>query len=88
MQNYNALKLGDQTKFSKDDFLVVVVVDGYERIPESFKKFARERKFLDEDILVNKGYMTKDKEGNFKMKNMPQIMDEDVKAPDNVLHVF
>jgi hypothetical protein len=41
MQNYICLKLDEKTKFTKDDFLVVVVCDGYERIPESFKKFAR-----------------------------------------------
>ena len=39
--NYNFLRIDRFTKFSKDDFLVFVVCDGYEKIPESLKKLAR-----------------------------------------------
>jgi hypothetical protein len=31
------------TKFSKDDFTVVLVCDGYGNIPESLKKLGREK---------------------------------------------
>jgi len=78
-------------KFTKDDFLVFVVVDGYERIPESFKKFAREKNFLDEKVLIQKGFLTKDKEGNLTMKKMEDLMDKGVKkenTPTNILHMF
>ena len=51
LHNYNCLKLDPKHNFSKDDFLVVVICDGYDRIPESLKKFAREKKFLDEEVL-------------------------------------
>ena len=51
LHNYNCLKLDKKHKFDKDDFLVVAVCDGYERIPESFKKLARQKKFLDEEVL-------------------------------------
>ena len=37
IQNYNTLKTNPKTNFSKDDFVVCVVCDGYEKMPESFK---------------------------------------------------
>lgn len=88
--NYNFLKMDKYTKFAKDDFLVFVVCDGYEKIPESLKKLARQKKFLDESILVEKGFMTKDVEGNFKMKDIADCMDVEArgKAPANLLHCF
>ena len=52
IHNYNCLRLDEKTKFTKDDMVVVVICDGYERIPESFKKLAREKRFLDEQLLV------------------------------------
>lgn len=75
---------------AKDDFLVFVVCDGYERIPESFKKLARDKKFLNEEILVEKGFMTKSEDGNYKMKDIPSCMDVEArgKAPANLLHCF
>ena len=51
LHNYNCLKKDERHNFSKDDFLVVLVCDGYERIPESFKKLARSKGFLDEEVL-------------------------------------
>ena len=63
LHNYNCMRLNEGKKFTKDDFLVVVVCDGYEKIPESFKELAREKGFLDEEILVQKGYMTVDRKG-------------------------
>ena len=56
LHNYNCMRLDQGKNFTKDDFLVVVVCDGYDRIPESFKKLAREKGFLDEDLLVKKGF--------------------------------
>lgn len=43
VHNYNCLRLDSRAKFTKDDMLVVVICDGYDRIPESFKKVAREQ---------------------------------------------
>jgi len=37
LHNYNCMKMDEKAKFTKDDFLVVVICDGYERIPESLK---------------------------------------------------
>jgi chitin synthase len=70
---------------------VVVIVDGYENIPSSFKEVAREKGFLDEEVLFQKGFMDLDRDGNFKMKNMRDVVNEGVpaeKIPTNILHVF
>lgn len=34
------------------------------------------------------GYMTKDRNGKLKMKEMADIMDDGVKAPLNCIHMF
>ena len=91
LHNYNCLKIDPKTNFTKDDFLVVVIVDGYENIPGSFKEVARDKGFLDEEVLFQKGFMDVDRDGNFKMKNMRDVMNEGVpseKIPTNILHVF
>ena len=51
LHNYNCMRLHDEHPFSKDDFLVTVICDGYDKIPDSMKKLARENKFLDEEML-------------------------------------
>ena len=91
LHNYNCLKIDPKTNFTKDDFLVVVICDGYERIPASFKAMAREKQLLDEEVLFQKGFMDVGREGEFKMKNMRDIMDPNVdpdKVPSNILHCF
>ena len=55
--NYNKLRVDPGTKFTKDDFLVTVICDGYERIPNSLKKLARQKGFLDEEMLFQRGFM-------------------------------
>ena len=91
LHNYNCMKLDDKLPFTKDDFLVVVVCDGYERIPESLKKLARDKGFLDEEVLFQKGFMELGREHEFKMKNIKDIMEPEVpadKIPSNLLHCF
>ena len=65
VHNYNCFRAeGNQYKhLTKDDFTVMIICDGYDRIPESFKAHARAKGFLDEEILVSKNYMTKDDKG-------------------------
>lgn len=68
-----------------------VIVDGYDKIPESFKKLARQGQFLDEEMLFQKGFMEPNREGVWRMKQMRDVMDERVppeKVPNNILHVF
>ena len=79
LQNYWSLRKREQSasasKFTKQDLTVVLVCDGYERIPESFKKYARDKGFLDEEQLVGQGFMTKDAEGVFKPRSLDNIME-------------
>jgi len=72
--------------------LIFIVCDGYDRIPDCFKKLAHEKGFLDESILEAKGFATRDdRTGKLKMKPLRDVMDKSVKdenVPNNLLHVF
>ena len=57
IHNYNEMRLDPDLKFKKEDFIVFLVCDGYERIPESFKKYASSNNFFELDTLVEKGFM-------------------------------
>mmetsp|Transcript_29073 Transcript_29073/g.21058 ORF Transcript_29073/g.21058 Transcript_29073/m.21058 type:complete len:253 (+) Transcript_29073:227-985(+) len=88
LHNYNCLKVDEKHQFTKDDFLVVVICDGFENIPASFKEFGKEKKFYDENVLITKGFMEK-KDDKWKMKQMKDLMDPSVKKiPSNILHLF
>ena len=92
VHNYNCFRAeNERYGLTKDDFCVTVICDGYDRIPESFKAHARDKGFLDEDLLVNRGYMEQNDKGVYKMKDLRSIMDDDVpeeKIPKNILHVW
>ena len=47
MQNYNEMRADKKLDFKKEDFIVMVVCDGFDRIPESFKRYAKEKEFFD-----------------------------------------
>jgi cellulose synthase/poly-beta-1,6-N-acetylglucosamine synthase-like glycosyltransferase len=52
---------------------------------------ARKGKYLDEEMLFQKGFMEPNREGVWRMKQMRDVMDERVKperVPSNILHVF
>ena len=92
VHNYNCFRAESSYNIKKDDFLIFIVCDGYDRIPECFKKYAREKGFLDESILEAKGFMKRDeRSGNLKMRPLRDIMNKNVKdddVPSNLLHVF
>ena len=91
LQNYNAMYSDEDLNLRQHDMIVVCVCDGFEKIPESFKKYAEKYKFLDEQLLRDKGYMEKDRSGNWKMKTMQDLMNKDVPSadiPKNILHLF
>lgn len=89
MQNYNAMYMDDNIKMRQEDLIVVLVSDGYEKIPEDFKEYAREHKFLDEQILREKGFMEEGRDGNLEMVPLEKLVDKRVKTvPKNVLHMF
>ena len=89
LQNYNAMYMDPDIKMRQQDLVVVCVCDGFDKIPDSFKKFAKEHSFLDEDILKLKGFMKEERDGTWKMKSMNEIMDKSVEVvPKNCLHLF
>jgi hypothetical protein len=64
--------------------IVVCVCDGFDKIPKSFKKYATEKGFFDENLLREKGFMKptrdKDEKGEeiWTMKTMSELMDPSV----------
>lgn len=55
--NYNELRNDESLNFKKDDFIVFLICDGYDRIPESFKKFATEKNFFNLEVLKEKNFL-------------------------------
>lgn len=89
MQNYNAMYMDQDIKMRQEDLVVVLVSDGYEKLTAEFKEFAREMQFLDETVLIEKGFMEVDRDGKFAMVPMEKIIDKKVKVvPKNMLHMF
>lgn len=60
IQNYNAMFSDDELAMKRDDMVVVVVCDGYEKLDDDFKKWARQHKLMDERKLEERGFMTKE----------------------------
>jgi hypothetical protein len=48
IHNYNELRTDPLLDFKKKDFVIFIICDGYDKIPESFKKFATDKGFFDE----------------------------------------
>ena len=70
---------------------MVCVCDGFDKVPESFKKYATDHKFFDINILKEKGFMQKGRDGTWRMKAMQELMDKSVATkdiPKNALHLF
>ena len=89
MENYIKMRLDKEVVgLKKRDFLVFVICDGFQGIPESFKKYATDLGFYDETILEEQGFMCKDREGNKKMRDIRDIVAPGVKAPMNIIHMF
>lgn len=55
-----------------------LICDGYGAITESFKKYATDHQFFDLDVMEQKGYMDKDRDGKLKMKDMRDLMEPGV----------
>ena len=83
------MAMDPEIKMRQEDMVVVLVCDGFDKIPESFKKYATENQFLDIEALKQKGFMEQDRDGVWKMKTMTDLMDKSVKKiPKNILHLF
>ena len=57
LHNYNCFRADEDYRFTKDDFLVTIICDGYDKIPDCFKELARDKGFLDEELLISRGFM-------------------------------
>lgn len=57
MHNYNEMRNDPNINMKKEDFLIFIICDGFDRIPESFRKYATERNFFDIDTLKEKDFM-------------------------------
>lgn len=87
--NYNELRNDESLDFKKDDFIVFLICDGYDRIPDSFKKYATEKNFFSFETLRDKNFLFQDREKKWKMKDMRDIMEPGVKKiPTNIIHMF
>lgn len=77
VENYIELREDKELQFEKDDFLVFIICDGYDKIPAEFREYAKDKGFFDQEIIQN--YMKVDRETKqFKMKDMKEIMDDGV----------
>ena len=90
IHNYNCFRNDPRYEIEKDDFLVFIVCDGYERVPDCLKKLAKDKGFLDESILETKGFAKRDAHtGQLQMKPLRDVMDKSVPDKDvpNNLHL-
>lgn len=92
IHNYNCFRSDKSYNIKKDDFLIFIVCDGFDRIPKCFKKLATEKGFFDESILTAKNFATRDeRSGKLSMRPLREVMDKSVPdkdVPNNLLHVF
>lgn len=88
ISNYNELRNDPTMNFKKDDMFVFLICDGFERIPDSFKKYATEKGFFDIDTLIEKKFVVEDRDKKWKMKNMKDITDPKAKQiPTNLSNI-
>lgn len=74
----------------KNDLIVVLCCDGFEKIPQSFIDYLTERKALDGKLLADKGFAKWDEStGRYKMRPIEEFMDPGLESyPNNLLHTF
>jgi hypothetical protein len=90
ISNYNELRNDPDLKFKKNDLIVFLISDGFNGIPESFRKYAIDKQFLDVEQLQHLGFMSdKNRDKKLQMLDMRDIMDPGVKnIPTNIVHMF
>ena len=57
LQNYNAMYMDDEVALRQEDIMVVVVCDGYDQVPKSFRDYITKHQLFDEQILRERGFM-------------------------------
>ena len=70
--------------------IVALVCDGFDKLAPEFKEFAYEKQFFDQEILRHNDFLKKNRDGNWNMKEMGELIlegrEEDL--PPNILHCF
>lgn len=91
VRNHAQLCKDERFNFGDDELMVVVLCDGYEKIPQSFKTFATDDGLFDENILMQNGYM-RSEGGKTKMVPVREVNafmeSKDAPQAPNYLHLF
>lgn len=89
LQNFQEMKEDPRLSFGDEEMYVVVLCDGHDKIPQSFKKFAKDRGFYNEERLIEDGFM-RHENGKAKMRRMDEMFDgfANFGVPENFLHLF
>jgi len=90
MQNYEVLCQDPKIRMKRNDLVVVLCCDGFDKIPQSFIDYLTELKALDAKLLREKGYAYIDEAtGRTKMRPIKDFMEQGMENyPNNLLHVF
>lgn len=88
IENYHELRQDKSLNFTKDDMVVVLVCDGFDRLTPTFKQFATDKQFYDEEVLIEKGFMNQDRTGKWVMKEVDELVPVGSDVPSNILHLF
>ena len=88
IENYHELRQDKSLNFTKDDMVVVLVCDGFDRLTPTFKQFATDKQFYDEEVLIEKGFMNQDRTGKWVMKDVDELVPVGADVPSNILHLF
>ena len=90
IQNYEVLCQDPSINMKKNDLVVVLCCDGFDRLPESFIDFLEERKALDRNLLIDKGFANIDPiTKKMKMRPIEDFMEPGLESyPNNLLHMF
>ena len=57
LRNHLQITGDDRLEFGDEELIVVIICDGHDKIPESFKTFAADEGIYNEDYLIENGYM-------------------------------
>jgi hypothetical protein len=90
LQNYEVLCQDPKVRMKRNDLLVVLCCDGFDKIPASFIDYLSDLGVLDAKVLRDKGYAQHDETtGRTKMRPIRDFMEQGQSSyPTNLLHVF
>ena len=95
IQNFNVMTMDEHLNFKGQDMVVVLVCDGFDKIPKEMKAYMRRHKLFDERILREKGFMkcVDEDEDKWKMKPIKDVLEKNEVnkkrvPPKNICHLF